>query len=329
MVCIAPGEAALHAAMAAVRLALFPRHHAHQLIAAHLRLERAAHAAIGAGRDHRPLRHADLVDGLLLQGRGRAGLHTGAAADAIRVQEILRPGRDAGVEAAPVHGQREGALHLFAGAHAAHADDAFRGIIEEIRIGIVARDIERIGPLRRTRLDMVLARRIAHVAQANGPRHVLQFAIAIGRAGQTVQRVIGDIELHHPAPQPRQLIGLGLHDHAFAHGGRAGRRRAAHPFDLDHTQAARAVSIQHIGRTQLRHGDPGLGGGAHHGGALGHAHIHAVDHQSHRRARFFRRAHIGEFRPVHSVRDDEILHSAASCESENSCGKSRIAERTG
>src|SRR4051794_21799772 len=41
---IAPGEAALHAGMTVVRLAVFPRHHAHDLIALHLRLEGAADA---------------------------------------------------------------------------------------------------------------------------------------------------------------------------------------------------------------------------------------------------------------------------------------------
>ena len=48
---IAPGEAALHAGMAVVRLAVLPRHHAHHRVALHLGLEVAADAAIGAGGD--------------------------------------------------------------------------------------------------------------------------------------------------------------------------------------------------------------------------------------------------------------------------------------
>jgi hypothetical protein len=63
---IAPGEAALDAGMAAVGLAVLPRHHAHQLVAAHLGLEGAADAAIGAGGDDRPLGRADLDHRLLL-----------------------------------------------------------------------------------------------------------------------------------------------------------------------------------------------------------------------------------------------------------------------
>src|SRR5690606_20243581 len=46
---IAIGEAALDAGMTAIGLAVLPRHHAHQFIAAHLGFERAADAAIGAG----------------------------------------------------------------------------------------------------------------------------------------------------------------------------------------------------------------------------------------------------------------------------------------
>ena len=48
---VAESEAALDAGMAAIGLAVLVRHHAHQLFAAHLGLEGAAHAAIGAGGD--------------------------------------------------------------------------------------------------------------------------------------------------------------------------------------------------------------------------------------------------------------------------------------
>ncbi len=137
---VAPGEAALDAGMAAIGLAVLPRHHAHQFLAAHFGLERAADAAIGAGRDHRMLGLADLDDGLLGQRRGRAGLHAGAAGDAFGAEErLVHAGRDAAVEAAPGDRQREGALHFLAGAHAARADDAFRRIIGEVRIRLVLR----------------------------------------------------------------------------------------------------------------------------------------------------------------------------------------------
>src|SRR6478609_6203777 len=108
---IAPGEAALDAAMALIRLAVLVGHHADDAVALHLRLERAADAAIGAGRDHRMLGLAMLDDLVLHQSRRRAGLHAGAAGDAFRTEEIGWPCRDAGVETAAGDRQREGALH--------------------------------------------------------------------------------------------------------------------------------------------------------------------------------------------------------------------------
>ncbi len=132
---VAPGEAALDAGMAAVRLAVLVRHHAHDLVAAHLGLERAADAAIGAGRDHRMLGRADVDDGFFVQRRGRASLHAGAARYAFRAEErFLHARRNHRAEAAAGDRQREGALHFLAGAHAARADDAFRRIVGEIGV---------------------------------------------------------------------------------------------------------------------------------------------------------------------------------------------------
>src|SRR5215475_563575 len=117
---VAPGEAALDTGMAAIGLAVLVGHHAYDFLAAHFRLEGAADAAIGAGRHHRMLGLADLDHGFFGQGRGRTGLHAGAARDAFGAEETLaHSGRDAAVEAAAGDRQREGALHLFAGAYAA------------------------------------------------------------------------------------------------------------------------------------------------------------------------------------------------------------------
>src|SRR6185369_853412 len=62
---IAPGEAALHAGMAVVRAAILVGHHAHDFGAAHLGLEGAPDAAIGAGGDDAVLRLALLDDRLV------------------------------------------------------------------------------------------------------------------------------------------------------------------------------------------------------------------------------------------------------------------------
>src|SRR5262249_62293216 len=48
---VTEGKAALDAGMAAVRFAVLPWHHAHQLLATHLGLEGATDTAISTGRD--------------------------------------------------------------------------------------------------------------------------------------------------------------------------------------------------------------------------------------------------------------------------------------
>ena len=78
---------------------------------------------------------------------------------------------------------------LIAGAHAARTDDALAGIEGEIRIALVLLGGKVIGAL--------IA--VAHFAQADDARHILQFAVAIGRTGQAVERMIGDVQLHHAA----------------------------------------------------------------------------------------------------------------------------------
>ena len=62
MRCIAEGEAAFHAGMTLIGAAVLVRHHAHDLIALHLGLKRAANAAVGAGRYHAVLGLAVLND---------------------------------------------------------------------------------------------------------------------------------------------------------------------------------------------------------------------------------------------------------------------------
>jgi hypothetical protein len=92
---------------------------------------------------------------------------------------------------------------------------------------------------------------VAHFAQADHASHVLQFAVAVGRAGEAVERVVGDVQLHHALAQLLQLGRLGAHDHAFFHRRGAGGRIAAPAFDLDQAQAAGAEGFQAVGGAQL------------------------------------------------------------------------------
>ena len=267
---VAEGEAALDAGMAAIGFAVLVRDHAHQLLAAHLRLEGAADAAIGAGGDDGLLGRADLDHALLVQRRGGAGLDAGAARDAFGIEErLFLRGRHHGVEAAAGDGQSECALHLFAGADAARADDAFRRLVGEIGVRGVEPGIG---------VAMAVIA-VSHLAQAHRAGHVLQFAIAIGRAGQAVERVLGDIELHHALAEPLQSVGLGVHHHAFGDRRGAGGGRAVAALDLDQAKPAGAERVKHVGGAELGDLRAHLHRRAHDRGAFRHAQLDAVDGQ--------------------------------------------------
>jgi hypothetical protein len=105
---------------------------------------------------------------------------------------------------------------------------------------------------------------VAHFAQPDDARHVLQFAVAVGGAGQAVERMVGDVQLHHVAAQLLQPVRLRAHLHPGLGGRRARRRIAAPAFDLHQAQPARAERLERIGRAQLRHVDAGFDRGAHH-----------------------------------------------------------------
>ncbi len=265
---VAVGEAALDAGMAVIGLAIFPRHHAHQLIAAHLCPERAADAAIGASGNQRALGRADLDHALLVERGGRAGLHAGAARYAFGIEEgLLLRRRHHRAEAAAGDGQGEGALHLLAGAHAARANDALGWLVGEIGIRRVDAGI-----------GMALAViAVAHLAQAHGPGHILQFAVAVGRASQAVERVLGDIELHHALAEALQPVGLRLHHHAFGDGRGARRGRAIAALDLDQAKPTGAERFQHVGGAELGDLRTPLHRRAHDRGAFRHHDLYAVD----------------------------------------------------
>ena len=74
---------------------------------------------------------------------------------------------------------------------------------------------------------------ITHIAQANGAGLILQFAIPICGARQTIERMVGNIQLHHAFAQFGQLRGLRVDNHARFNGRGAacGRTPAAVNFD--------------------------------------------------------------------------------------------------
>ena len=176
-------------------------------------------------------------------------------------------------------------------------------------IGFVLRHPGGIGRAVGLGEDMVLALvAVTHVAQADRARHVLQFAVAIGRAGQAVQRMVGDVELHHALAQLLQPLGLGV-DHEALHRRRgAGSRRAGTAFDLDQAHPAGPERVHHVGGAEFRDLGAGFHRRAHDRGALGHRDALAIDGQRDHGLGFGARgAEIGFLDQRHG----DLLYSAA------------------
>ena len=156
------------------------------------------------------------------------------------------------------------------------------GIIGEVRIALVLRHPFGIDIAIVARLDVVVAFiAIAHVAQADRAGHVLQLAVAIGGTGQTIQRMVGDIELHHALADVLQSRCLGVDREAGRDGRGAGGGCTVAAFDLHETETAGAEGIDHVGGAELRHLNAGLHRGAHDRSALRHGDFVAVDGERH------------------------------------------------
>ncbi len=277
-----------------IRVAILVRHHAHDFLAFHLGTEAAANAAVRAGGDHAVLGLAHIDQRLLRQGRGRAGLYAGAAGDAFGIEEaVVLAGRHLRFEAPSLDGQRERALYLLASTHAARTGDAFGWVEGEVRVGDVLGRKQRIGAtVLLFGIDMigpVVA--VAHLAQAHHARHVLQLAVTVGRAGEAIERMIGDVQFHHAAAYLGEPGGLRMHLHAGAYRRGAGGRIALAPLDFHQAKPARAECLEHVGGAELRDANADLCRCAQHRGTLRHPHAATVDVQlDHRGGRRFRRA---------------------------------------
>ena len=191
----------------------------------------------GAGRRRRR------DQGLFLQRRGGAGLDAGTTGDALGFEETLAlAGSDARTEAAPLDGQRQRALHLIAGPHAARADDAGVGIKSEIGIALV---------FWQARVACALAG-VAALAHAQRLRHLADLG-ARGRIGRNQRRgMIREVQVHHAAPQLGESLRLRMHLHALAHQRGARSRIPLAALDLHQAQAAGTESLEVVGGTQLR-----------------------------------------------------------------------------
>ena len=292
-------------------------HHAGDFFAPHLGLERAADAAVGASRDDRVLGLAQIDDGLLDQRRCWTGLHASAARHTFRRQErLVHARRDVRSKAATVDGQRERALNFFAGAHAARADDALRRF--ELEIGV--RRIFRleavvcgaVGTLGEYVVLAVIP--ITNFAQSHGARHVLQFAIAVRRARKAVERMVGNIKLHHAAADVGQpgILRRDLDAGGDGRGARGGRTIT--PFDFTEAEAAGAERLDAVGGAELRNLNAELHRGIHDRRAFRQGDLKSVDREGHELGRLghlrMRRAVVRLFDESHRL--NVMVHVASS-----------------
>ena len=255
---VAPGKTTFHTTVAVISLAIFVRCHTHELVALHLGDERAAHAAVGAGRHNAVIRLAVINDALFHQCRGRAGLHACTAGNALGIEEVFTDTRrDFRLEAAALDRQRERALHLVAGAYTARAHDALARI--ELKVWITRVD---------GRFEVIFAvEPVTHIAKTDSTGHILQFAVAIGRAGQAVEWMVGDVQLHDVAPQPGERIRLCTDLHALFYGRRARGRVTIAALDFDEAHSAGTKWLDTVGGAQLGNIHAGLARGAQYAAA--------------------------------------------------------------
>src|SRR3546814_4399900 len=71
------------------------------------------------------------------------------------------------------------------------------------------------------------------------------------RAGQAVERMVGNIKFHHAAPQLLEPLRLGADDHAFGDRRGAGCGVAVAPFHLDQAETAGTEALDAVGGAQL------------------------------------------------------------------------------
>ena len=234
--------------MTLVGSTLLGRNHADDLIPAHLCTEGTADTAVGAGGFYRARRSSELDDVLLLKGARGTCLNAGSAGDTLAIHEQVATGAHLGLESAALNRERERTLNLTTGPDTATAGDAL-GLIEgEVGIAVVRGCIEVV-------LTLVS---VAHIAQSDHTGHLLQLTVAIGWAGEAVQRVVGDVQLHDPLAQLLKLRGLGVDDHPWFTRRGTGRGGSTTSVHLNQAQPTGTECTQGVGGAQLGYGQTDL-----------------------------------------------------------------------
>src|SRR5665811_1912320 len=239
-------EPALDAEVAVVDAAAHVRGDSHQVLLVGVDHDLAADPAVGAdGAGLLGLPMARRVPAPLVAERPhRARADALAAGDTSHVYKRQVIGRiDDGVVASVGEAPAPDAHDLAADAHAAAAQDAAVGVAGHVGVVITSLELQGM-PAPRTHAHLVL---VSVVLQATIPGRFAHGAI---------ERVVAEQEFDHELAQPTDLVCVGLHDHAVAHLGGAGRHGPACPFDLDQAHAAGSVGLEPVVVAERRYIDP-------------------------------------------------------------------------
>ncbi len=233
-------EPSLHAQRPLVRRHLLdPRtRHAHDVVAAHLQVHLASHAAVGADRAHHALlvRHrveAELRVRQHVVDRSRgADAHALAAPGAAGVLRIaVGPHDDVGIGAAPRHVEHAHHLDILASTHAARAEDAGAHVVQDHRVGeAVVAFSHRHGGLVRGGHVVLAHQRLEFIARAFG--------------GDALHRIALEQHREHAAAVRDGRVRLRRHHHSLGRRRRARRQQLGRSFDRDQANAAVAGGRQ-------------------------------------------------------------------------------------
>ena len=155
-----------------------------------------SHSAIGTHSAGHFCSHHTLAFEHIADGAGGAGLCTGTAAHAVTFKEAdITAFDDVVVKSATGHAQYELSLYFIAGTHTAIAVDALAEIGGHVRMRQVFLSVQ-VG----------LAFRVTHLSDAHLRGHILELAVAVHLAGETVQRVICQHQFNDVLPQLLHIL---------------------------------------------------------------------------------------------------------------------------
>ena len=226
---VTKGKAPLNAGVPFIGLTVFPGRHTNDFLPPHFGLKTTTNTTVSAGGRDRVLGNALFDNTVLSQRCSRTSRNTRTAGNAVRLYEVcLGSDADTRVKTAPRDGQCKGALSLLASPDAARTNNALRGIKGEVGTAFIFLQLRVI----------LTSKAVTHVSEADLARGRLQLTVPVGRTGETIQRMVTDVQFHYAATNFCQLIALSGYRHTRLNGCGAGRGIPPTAFNVDQAHAA-------------------------------------------------------------------------------------------